>query len=51
MSTRPELGSISRLIIFSVVVFPQPEGPQNITIDPAGISMFSPSTAGGLPES
>jgi hypothetical protein len=34
------------LIIFKVVVLPQPEGPTNMTIFPAGTSMVSPSTAG-----
>ena len=41
----PEVGSISRLIIFSEVVLPQPEGPTNITISPAGMTRLSPSTA------
>ena len=38
----PEVGSISRLIIFSEVVLPQPDGPTNITISPAGMSRTSP---------
>lgn len=42
----PSVGSIRRLIILSVVVLPQPEGPTNITMLPAGISMVSPPTAG-----
>ena len=41
----PDVGSISRLIIFSEVVLPQPEGPTNITISPAGMTRLSPSTA------
>jgi hypothetical protein len=41
----PEVGSISRLIIFSDVVLPQPEGPTNITISPAGMVRLRPSTA------
>src|SRR5690349_10563944 len=43
---RPLVGSMSRLIIFIVVVLPQPEGPTSITISPAGISMVMLSTAG-----
>src|SRR5882757_1039349 len=46
MSTRPEVGSISRLIIFIVVVLPQPDGPTSTTISPAGISIVTWSTAG-----
>src|SRR5689334_5131065 len=46
MKIRPLVGSISRLIIFIVVVLPQPDGPTNITISPAGISMVMLSTAG-----
>ena len=42
----PEVGSWRRLIIFSVVVLPQPEGPMNMTISPAGTVRDSPSTAG-----
>ena len=30
----PAVGSMSRLIIRSVVVFPQPDGPISTTIDP-----------------
>ena len=41
----PEVGSISRLIIFSEVVLPHPDGPTNITISPAGMVRLSPSTA------
>src|SRR5689334_9079988 len=41
----PEVGSMSRLIIRIVVVLPHPEGPTNTTISPAGISMFTESTA------
>ncbi len=37
---------MSRLIIRIVVVLPQPEGPTNTTISPAGISMLTASTAG-----
>ena len=43
---RPEVGSISRLIIFRVVDLPQPEGPTKITVSPALISMVTLSTAG-----
>jgi len=46
MMMLPSVGSISRLIIFSVVVLPQPDGPTNMTIFPAGISSVRPSTAG-----
>src|SRR5680860_747994 len=45
----PEVGSISRLIIFSEVVLPQPDGPTNITISPAGMTRLSPSTAAACP--
>lgn len=46
MSTRPEVGSISRLIIFSVVVLPQPEGPTMATVSPASMAIVSSLTAG-----
>ena len=46
ITIRPWLGSIRRLIIFSVVVLPQPDGPTNITVEPAGISRVRWSTAG-----
>ncbi len=46
MKIRPLVGSISRLITFIVVVFPQPEGPTNMTISPAPISKVTLSTAG-----
>ncbi len=50
MRMRPPVGSISRLIIFSVVDFPQPEGPTKMTVSPALISIDTFSTAGcGLP--
>src|SRR5699024_9177364 len=42
----PEVGSMSRLIIFTVVVLPQPEGPTNITISPAGMVKCMPRAAG-----
>lgn len=41
----PDVGSISRLIIFNEVVLPQPEGPTNVTISPAGTVRESESTA------
>ena len=44
---RPLVGSISRLIIRSVVVLPQPEGPIRAAVIPSGISMVTASTAGG----
>ncbi len=43
---RPEVGSMRRLTISSVVVFPQPEGPTKITISPSGMSSVSSGTAG-----
>ncbi len=47
---RPEVGSISRLIIFRVVDLPHPEGPTRITVSPGLMSMLTLSTAGvGLP--
>ena len=42
----PDVGSIRRLIILSVVVLPQPEGPTRATTSPAATSSDSPSTAG-----
>ena len=42
----PDVGSISRLIILSDVVLPQPDGPTKATISPAGIVSESDSTAG-----
>ena len=44
--SRPPVGSMSRLIILSVVVLPQPDGPTSTTISPAGMSRLSRSTAG-----
>jgi len=46
MRMLPSLGSMSRLIIFRVVVLPQPDGPTNTTISPAGMVRFTFSTAG-----
>src|SRR3954452_23884343 len=40
-----DVGSMSQLIIFSEVVLPQPDGPTNMTISPAGMTRLSPSTA------
>lgn len=48
MKMRPLVGSIRRLIIFMVVVLPQPDGPTSITISPAGISRVTLSTAAAL---
>ena len=42
---RPDVGSIRRLIIRSVVVLPEPDGPTRITISPSLISSVSSSTA------
>src|SRR6185312_5137471 len=39
------LGAISRLIIFMVVVLPQPDGPSRTQTSPAGTSMLTLSTA------
>ena len=41
----PDVGSTIRLIIRMVVVFPQPDGPTNTTILPAGMTMLNSSTA------
>jgi hypothetical protein len=35
-----------RLIIFSVVVFPQPDGPTRMTISPSAMDRSRASTAG-----
>src|SRR5262245_854719 len=42
---RPLVGSMRRLIIFSVVDLPHPEGPTSTTISPAATSRSSSSTA------
>lgn len=42
----PEDGSISRLIILTVVLLPQPEGPTCITVSPAASSRLTSSRAG-----
>src|SRR3954464_4098759 len=42
----PSSKSISRLISFSAVVFPAPEGPTSMQISPAGIVKERSSTAG-----
>ena len=47
-SSRPDVGSMRRLIILRVVVFPQPEGPMSATIEPALISRFRAETASEL---
>ena len=44
-SMRPVVGSISRLIIFSVVDFPHPDGPTKVTSSPRGTSRSSSRTA------
>ncbi len=41
----PPVGSIRRLIIRSVVVFPQPEEPSSTVISPLGISRLRLPTA------
>ncbi len=45
ISMVPVVGSISRLIIFSVVDLPQPEGPTSTTISPRPTSRSSSCTA------
>ena len=42
----PEVGSMRRLIIRIVVVLPQPDGPTNTVVRPAGSSSETWSTAG-----
>ncbi len=48
MRIDPDVGSMIRLIIFMVVVFPHPEGPTNMTSSPGRMSMVKSSTAGAL---
>ncbi len=43
---RPEVGSISRLIMRIVVVLPQPDGPTKIVVSPGLIVIVNSSTAG-----
>jgi hypothetical protein len=45
----PDVGSISRLIIFIVVVLPHPEGPTRTQSSPSAISIERLSTATSLP--
>src|ERR671919_1500313 len=45
----PELGSTRRLIIFMVVVLPQPEGPTRTTVSPLFMSRERSPTAAGPP--
>ena len=45
ISTLPEVGVIRRLIIFSVVVLPQPDGPRNTQISPSLTVRLTESTA------
>ncbi len=49
MKISPEVGSISRLTIFMVVVLPQPDGPSSTQISPSGTSIDTWSTAGAEP--
>ena len=44
--TVPPVGSTSRLIILSVVVLPQPDGPTSATSSPRGMVRSSSLTAG-----
>src|SRR5262245_61897839 len=46
---RPDVGSISRLTIFSDVVLPQPDGPTRMQILPAGTVNDRSLTAPGVP--
>ncbi|MNN85922.1 hypothetical protein D3C81_2032610 [compost metagenome] len=41
----PEVGLIRRLIIFSVVLLPQPDGPRNTQISPSLTVRLTESTA------
>src|SRR5918996_3309453 len=43
---RPAVGSMSRLIIFIVVVLPHPDGPTRTTVSPLPISRERSPTAG-----
>ncbi|MNP79559.1 hypothetical protein D3C76_1774360 [compost metagenome] len=45
ISTLPEVGAIRRLIIFSVVLLPQPDGPRNTQISPSLTVRLTESTA------
>ena len=45
----PDVGSISRLIMRSVVVLPHPDGPIKATMEPPGIDIVNASTAAGAP--
>ena len=45
----PDVGSISRLIIFIVVVLPQPDGPTSTQTSPGSTSMLTLSTAVMVP--
>ena len=45
MKILPDVGSTSRLTIFMVVVFPQPDGPSRTQISPSGTSMLTRSDA------
>src|SRR5918999_6119317 len=47
----PSDGSMRRLIIFIVVVFPQPEGPTSTTVSPRAMSIERPLTAASPDES
>ena len=42
---RPEVGSMIRLIIFRVVVFPHPDGPMRVTHSPRPMSRLRSLTA------
>src|SRR5262245_28679315 len=50
MKILPDDGAINRLIIFMVVVLPQPDGPSSTHTAPAGTSMSTLSTAVTVPK-
>src|SRR5215212_3040304 len=50
MKILPDVGGINRLIIFIVVVLPQPDGPSRTHTAPAGTSMSTLSTAVIVPK-
>src|SRR5206468_7698700 len=49
MKILPDVGSISRLIILSVVVLPQPDGPSSTQISPSATSILMRSAATTVP--
>ena len=49
ISMRPSLGSSSPAIMRSVVVLPQPDGPNKVTSVPLSTVKLIPATAGVVP--